>query len=264
MFQKIKAKASEFNNFLSNYKPNQRKLEKKLDEINLFLSEQNKAIVDNQERVNDMYALELIHKLRNTSFYLPITTSSLKPHSLALILNEILINGRKNLIEFGSGVSTVVIARLIQANNLQAHLFSVEENESWLTIIKNTLETENLLQYVTLIHAPLINCSLAIENNLWYSVEELNRLIPPQIKFDLVLVDGPSAWRPDIELSRYPALEYMQSKLHANFSFFLDDANRRGEQKIIDMWQKKYSYSFYMLNSSLSAIHSGECYNITI
>ncbi len=44
--------------------------------------------------------------------------------------------------------------------------------------------------------------------------------------------------------------------------FFLDDANRIGEQKIMEIWQKQYKINFSMINPSLAIARSKEGYNI--
>ncbi len=89
-----------------------------------------------------------------------------------------------------------------------------------LFFINNILNQEELSSFVTLIHAPLVNSNLALNDNLWYSEEKLEQALPKHKKFDLALIDGPSAWHSKIELSRYPALPYLLSKLDDSFVFF--------------------------------------------
>ncbi len=217
-----------------------------------------------KNRIDEIYALNLLSSLFHYGQYLPITSSSLNIHSLALIINDIVVNKRESIIEFGSGISTVVLARLIKRNELKTQILSVEEDKNWIEQIRLILEKEGLLEYANLIHAPLVNSHIVIGQNKWYSLEILNDLIPKNKKFDLVIVDGPSAWHPEIELSRYPALPYLLNNLFDKFSFYLDDANRNGEQKILHLWKEKFNLCFQMINPILAHTHRGIWYNISI
>lgn len=227
---------------------------------NLTVNQASKYI----NRIDEIYAFNLLSSLFQDGYHLPITTSSLSVHSLALIINDIVINKRQTIIEFGSGISTIIIARLLKRNELNTQILSVEEDKNWIEQICMILQKENLIEYVNLIHAPLTNSNLVMERNKWYSLEILKESIPTNKIFDLIIVDGPSAWCPEIELSRYPALPFIFNNLSENFSIYLDDANRKGEQKILYLWQEKYNIYFRLINSSMAHAHRGRWYNISI
>ena len=229
-------------------------------DLNNFLSgglNQGKS----KEKVEDLAAYLLIQDLVKFPEYFPTTSSSLRFHTLAVILNDILINGRQNIIEFGAGISTLAIANLIKKNHLNCNFFSVEDNSDWLNILKSYLMKNNLQEHVNLIYAPLEKTNLALENNSWYSINALSENINKDLKFSLVIVDGPGAWKPEIRLSRYPAVPYLLNFLADNFSIYLDDMNRKGEKKILSLWQKKYSMNFEKINDTTAVYIKGKKLN---
>jgi len=78
------------------------------------------------------------------------------------------------------------------------------------------------------------------------------------LKFSLSIVDGPGAWKPEIRLSNYPAMPYLLNFLTGNFSICLDDINRKGEKKILNLWQKKYSMKFEKINDTTTVFINGK------
>src|SRR5690606_36365313 len=78
--------------------------------------------LNNGNRLNkffseDILSVNFLNTLMNGYPYLPFSGSSLRPFCLNHILNDIVINNRKHIIEFGSGISTILIGRLIKKNN---------------------------------------------------------------------------------------------------------------------------------------------------
>ena len=130
----------------------------------------NKIIYKFNHQQKYALALKLIEDfISSPGHYFPITTSSLDVHSLACVINDIIINERKKYVEFGSGISTIAIARLIKANNLKTHIYSVEDNGEWLNIMKKYLQKEGLLDTVTFLHCPLERSKFSKQGNNWYS-----------------------------------------------------------------------------------------------
>ena len=220
-----------------------------------------KSIQKYQNKLDDLSANLLLQELLRFQEYFPVTDSSLRFHTLAVILNDIILNKRQNCIEFGSGISTLVIANLLKRNKLPYKLFSVEDNIEWYNYMNSFVVTNDLTQHVVLMYAPLEKTELATGNNSWYSTKILDEKINTDLKFNLVIVDGPGAWKPEIQLSRYTAVPYLINKLAENFSIYLDDSNRKGEKKIIDLWQKKYKLKFSQINDTTSVSTKGNNLN---
>ena len=215
----------------------------------------------NKNKIEDIYAYLLIQDFIRFPEYFATTTSSLRFHTLAVILNDIIINQRKSIIEFGSGISTLAIANLIKKNNLECNLISVEDNNEWFNYISSFLSRNDLQKNVKIIYAPLEKNNLALENNLWYSMEAINKVLSDESKFSLVIIDGPGAWQPKLRLSRYPAVPFLLNSLADEFSIFLDDTNRKGEKEIMDLWNQKFDIKFEQVNQTSAMCVRGKKLN---
>lgn len=193
----------------------------------------------NSLKIDDIYSFGIIEPLLTGHPYLPFNGGALRPMGLAYILNEIIINNRKSILEFGAGITTIMIARLIKQNNLNLSFYSVEHNSNWIKTLKTLLSAEGLNVYVNFIHAEL-TAPNSESNANWYDTKRIENHIK-DITFDLVIVDGPPANFPEIEFSRMPVLEFLKKRLDHNFCIFIDDANRKGEKKLISEFEKRFS-----------------------
>ena len=215
----------------------------------------------NKNKIEDIYSYLLIQDLVKFPEYFATTTSSLRFHTLAVILNDIIINQRKSIIEFGSGVSTLAISNLIKKNNLKCSFVSIEDNKEWFDYINSFLSRNDLQKDVTIIYAPLESSDLALGDNLWYSMQALNNGISKESKFSLAIIDGPAAWKPKIRLSRYPAIPYLINFLAEEYSIYLDDTNRKGEKEVFSLWHQKYNLKFEQINDTSAVCIKGNKLN---
>jgi predicted O-methyltransferase YrrM len=204
----------------------------------------NYLTTNTKKNIHDIYALEKLSPLNiNYSVW---TSSAIRPSAIVKILNEIIVNNKKIIIEFGSGLSTIYIAKTLK--KMGGKLYSIENDENWIEIVKKMLKDDGLEDCVHFIHAPLKPSSLSLNNLDWYDENLLNNLKRDE-KIDLVLVDGPMAFSKDIELSRYPAIPLLHNNNHLgeDTTIILDDINRNGEEKILRLWEKKFNIKFSRL-----------------
>jgi predicted O-methyltransferase YrrM len=169
----------------------------------------------------------LLSQLYHQGSYLPYTTSSLKFRFLACLVNDVVVNNRKAVLEFGSGISTIILARLIKMNNLDCTITTVDESPEWQEIIKKIIKDENLLSYVDFVCAPT-----ELSKDFQYSYEYNNAIVLEAISnkyYDLVLVDGPSAWQKKNIKSRASNIKFIKDNLKDDFTIFIDNSNRPGE-----------------------------------
>ena len=178
-----------------------------------------------------------ISKLFSHSSFIPYTGWSISPSVILHILNDIVINKRQNIIEFGSGASTLYIAKLIQTLNLTAKFYSVESSMEWLNKMKAELTLYELEDVVTLIHAPIKDAPKDIclnDQQLWYSAENIINTLGNDQELDLVIVDGPFGG--STPYARYSAIPFLKSRLSKSFGVFLDDSQRKEERMIATQW----------------------------
>jgi len=200
--------------------------------------------------VHDVAALVQLRPL--VSSYIPISGMAMNPSEIARICNDILINRRQKIVEFGCGASTVYIAKILPDN---AVIYSVDHDSEWLDIVRGWLQREGVEDRVRFIHAPLRSINLEDHRSEWYDLAVLERSLPEN-DIDCVIVDGPPAGSGGIgALARYPAIPVLESKLAERVSIYLDDAVRNGEQTIAKKWSERLGIHFELrLNTGGYAI----------
>lgn len=227
------------------------------------MSKEDKSELLKLDGISNILAFNQISQLFNDGTYLPFTDSSLNFNALSVILNDIVINERKTIIEFGSGISTIIIAMLIKKNHLEnVNFTSVEHDINWFNAMQTILLKRNLSDYVNLINADLVDSNISINNNKWYDQEVLLEVLKNKsLKVDCLIVDGPPAYYAEVALSRYPALPFLLPFMNEKCSIFLDDTNRKGEQIILEKW---ISLGFVKehFSRSFTGLFKGEYFNI--
>jgi predicted O-methyltransferase YrrM len=180
---------------------------------------------------SDLEALAVLRPLLDAGGYLPWQEGALRPAALAIVCDEIVLADRREIVELGSGVGTIVLARL--ARERGGRVTSVEHDPGWAAFVRGELEREGLADSARLIEAPLEPHPLAIDGAPWYAESALAAL-PSGI--DLLIVDGPPGYPEGMERSRYPALPALENRLAEGAMVVLDDAGREGEREIVERW----------------------------
>ena len=156
--------------------------------------------------------------------FLPWTAYSMRPTAIVALLADVLVNDRHQIVECGSGMSTIYTARLLRQRESSGQIVSIDHDPRWASVTRWALEAEGLTRFATVIDAPLVDG--------WY-----DRSAIPQVDvIDLLVVDGPPAYTEALERSREPALGHFHPMLAEGATVFLDDARRRGEQAVLAAW----------------------------
>ncbi len=180
---------------------------------------------------HDADAWQILSPLIVHGRYLPWTSGSMRPAGLVQVCNEVVHGDRTHILECGSGVSTVLLARLLRERE-RGVLTSLEHDLHWATLIQDQLHREDLDQIARVVHAPLQG------SPEWYRLGEM----PDEI--DLLIVDGPPADKPGRGAARAPALARLGGNLVDGAVVFLDDIDRPGEQQIIKSWEASTDWRF--------------------
>jgi predicted O-methyltransferase YrrM len=154
---------------------------------------------------------------------------------LALTLVSVLTEHKPvSVVEFGPGVSTLVIGYLLKQFGKKGHLVSFEHDEQNVEVQRAEVKRHKLQSFVTIVHAPLKPMTMKAKKWKWYAADTVAAHLPDVI--DMVFVDGPpSAVQ---RLSRYPALPVVLPRLRPGSVVLLDDAHRPDEQEILRLWQE--------------------------
>lgn len=228
-----------------------------LNKIKHKIKEFENRIDINYQFNHDQIALTQLLKMFDNNIFFPITTWSISPKEVLHICNDIIINNRENIIEFGTGFSTICIAQLLKINNLNVNFYSIESSEEWADKVLINLKKLNLDKYVKIIVSPIdtVTTEFAIHNQTkWYDVDVLNLKLKDIKEIDLIIVDGP--YGGITPFARYSAVPYLKEKIHDNFTVFLDDFSRNTEREIGNVWAK-------ILNGNLTDHKRYACINST-
>lgn len=205
--------------------------------------------------IHDILAIQALAPL--SSSYLPWTISAMRPSGLVAVLNEILVNRRRCVVELGSGISTCYIGRLLRQHG--GRLTTVEHDERWADWLEDFLAGEQLTDVVSIVRAPLVSISPGWpgEETTWYERSRLTDALDGQ-HIDLLLIDGPPAYRAGREHSRYPALPILAPMFAEDHAIILDDIDRTGEQEIVDVWERDFGITFQLrpVNGGIGISHS--------
>jgi predicted O-methyltransferase YrrM len=175
--------------------------------------------------------------------------SAMTEAGLELVCAELRARTRPVVVECGSGFSTLTLARLLQES--EGSLLSLEHDPLWATRVRRNLAAAGLEGTAQVTLAPLQAHPLGRDGLRWYADTAL-RSVPARI--DLLLVDGPPAFAPEIELSRYPALPALADRLAPDAIVVLDDIDRHGEQRILEAWERECGMRFERLQAERIAI----------
>ena len=154
------------------------------------------------------------------------------PDFLCLLHELIKKNKPKIIIEAGAGVSTLICGYSLKQFSPDGKVFSLDHDDKFSTIIVDAIEDHNLNNYAQVISAPLVQHSN--KNFQWYDINKISNVQD----IDMLIIDGPPA--NSSKNARYPAIPLMIEKLKKGSIIILDDANRKYEKQILNLWKKEY------------------------
>ena len=179
----------------------------------------------------DMEAL--LHLQRFDCNRLPWTQSAIRPSALLLCLNEIEIHRKLQVIELGSGVSTVFFAKLLK--QLGGHLLTIDHNKEWQDLV--AARCYDCLEHVTFAAVPARKVTFEGSDFEWYD-PEIVRAWAGDFHANMMVVDGPIGTSG--RMARYPAMPVLHDLLSGDFTVVLDDINRKDELLTARAWADKY------------------------
>jgi predicted O-methyltransferase YrrM len=154
------------------------------------------------------------------------------------LIYKIITHRPVNVVEFGGGLSSLIILKTLKKLGLDSTLTSFDSNKNFLDNTENLLKAEEVYDEnkVKLVFAPIKN--LKIGNNFykWYDVSKIKFDFD---KIDLLFVDGPIG--SSCKNARYPMLNVMKKYLKKGSVVVLHDSKRPDEVEIVEMWKKENS-----------------------
>jgi predicted O-methyltransferase YrrM len=181
--------------------------------------------------------------------YLPWGAGAMRPAGLATVCNDIVLSGRRRIVELGSGISTVLLARLLCQRWPPGgfRIAAVEHDARWAQWVTEQLDREGTGADVVVVHALLAPHPEAEGDLKWYDAAALTAGLRAALRgdpIDLLLVDGPPAYAAGHGLARYPALPVLHDWLAPGATVVLDDVERPGEQEVLRRWEHETGLDF--------------------
>lgn len=162
----------------------------------------------------------------------PAGGKAASPDFLKLLSDHVLQEKPEVVVECGSGLSSVVLARCLQING-KGRLYSLEHMKEFADHTRSQLDRQGLSNWARIIDAPLEPRQFNRWSFDWYSLREL-----PDLPIDLIVVDGPPA-RTGFS-PRYPAGPVLFPRLSSRGAVMIDDAGRREELAVIAEWRREF------------------------
>lgn len=157
---------------------------------------------------------------------------AISPDALLIVCRFIEGKKPKTIIEYGSGVSTIVLALLVKKYG--GKIISYDHSEEYALKTVQMLHDYGVEDVVELRIRNLTKIQRGSgKPGYWYDTTEDK--VPKGV--DMVLVDGPPASTG--KLARLPALWHIQQNLNVGASIFLDDYNRPDEKDVVRKWLKE-------------------------
>jgi hypothetical protein len=192
------------------------------------------GFADEPRHAEDLHAWHVLRPLLELGGYLPWSTGAMRPAALVVVCNEVVHGARTRLVECGSGVSTVLLARLLRERGAGS-VVAVEHDGAWAALVGDLLRHEQLVDVARVVHAPLEG------DPPWYAPAALAAL---DSDVDLLIVDGPPAFATGEQHRRAPALAFFEPRLVPGATVVLDDLHRRGEREVLARWQAQTCWRF--------------------
>ncbi|WP_127478315.1 class I SAM-dependent methyltransferase [Sulfurivermis fontis] len=157
---------------------------------------------------------------------------SAAPDFLQLIVDHVLTDKPQTIVECGSGLTTLMLARACALNG-GGHVYSLENDADYAANTRSEISRYGLNEYSAVLHAPLIPRTIHERNYRWYDVSQLSVQ-----DIDMLVIDGPPGFIQ--QHSRYPALPLLLEYMKDECTVFMDDAARPDEMEVVAMWQTQY------------------------
>ena len=182
--------------------------------------------------VNQIESLLWIYqKMKPGVAFRPLGHYACTPDFIKIIIETIDKLKPKTIVELGAGVSSSFISEYLITTQSEAHHFAVDHLKDFAGYAQVKM---NNPQSRT-IFAPLKKYELEGKDYKWYDTNALEAIT----EIDLLIIDGPPE---DLNpLARYPALPYLFHKLSDKAIIILDDAGRKDEKIITDLWSRLFN-----------------------
>ncbi len=180
------------------------------------------------------HLLALYHELKLDAALPPTRDWAGSPDFLRIVYDQVRTQKPDTVVECGSGVSSIVIARALQQNG-KGVLISLDHDAVFAEQTRQNLARHGLEKWVDMRVEALAESGVAGQKSPWYPLKNI-----PASNIDLVVVDGPPITH-DRE-ARFCAGPTFIPKMPAHSVMLLDDFNRAGDTSIVEKWRAAFPH----------------------
>ncbi len=157
---------------------------------------------------------------------------ALTADAAALLAREVALNRPRVVVELGSGVSTLLMARMFKEMGT-GKVYSLDHDAGWAEHTRRHLVASGVAKWAEVFDAPLARQRFGDKEYDWYTVPDAVRRLE---QIDFLIVDGPPAALDPSGMPRYPALPAFAAQLSPQAIVYVDDAKRPQEQAMLERW----------------------------
>jgi predicted O-methyltransferase YrrM len=166
----------------------------------------------------------------------PMGGWAISPDFGKLIVDLVLEKKPKIILEASSGVSTLIASYCLKQLG-EGTVISLEEEIKYAEVSNKALIKHGLKDIANVIHAPLEEIEIEGKNWTWYDLTKIKGIKP----IDMLIIDGPVQYGRVEKMIRYPALPLLFDSLSDDAIIILDDADRKDEKDIVELWLKQFN-----------------------
>lgn len=173
------------------------------------------------------YFTQLLSLIKFSAPLPPTRSWAASPDLLLTLVHLVRKNRPKLIVELGSGISTLVMAKAAVG---RVKIVSIDHSEEFAQKTREILN-EHGVKNVEIRVAPLKSNASGTQ---WYDLTLLRNLK----NIDLLVIDGPPGSKNP--KARQPALKEFETKLSPKAVIVIDDVNREGERELAEMFAKAF------------------------
>jgi len=173
----------------------------------------------------------------NDPFPLPFGGGwALTADTASIVAREIILARPGLVLELGSGVSTILTAKLLKEQGY-GKIISLDHDPKWAEKSRHWLKAADLDDIAIVYDAPLTEYELDGKSYYWYKLPDV---FSDFDKFDILTVDGPPMRSNFDGMARYPAIPILFDHLSDRATIFVDDAKRDAEKSMVKAWLNRH------------------------
>lgn len=190
--------------------------------------------------------LQVLPRVAPRALMPPTGRWAIDARSLTHLLDIVAAEKPRNVVELGSGTSTVWLGYATEG--FGTRITSFDHDEEFAALTRAEVARHGLADNIEVRTAPLQPCD-QVDGAPWYDTSVMGDLNA----IDLLLIDGPPGGEHH-PFARLPAVPVLASKLSPNAIVLLDDSDRPAEADAVRQWCEEFGFERHDVGVSRLAV----------